>query len=286
MDINKLLTKLRTTNHEVISYRYHRIVKAINLYYWGIDSDTKNCRYVGSYGRGTAINNTSDIDIIVILPDTQFQRFSKYETNGQSALLQNVKLALGNTYSRTIAKGDGQVVIVEFYDGVKFEIVPSFKMNEILKYPDANNAGNWKECDPYEEIKAINLVNKYSNGKLKNLCRLARLWKETKNVNISGILLDTIAIEFVLSDKLEKFIDYKLFFTAFLLYLYSQNNRNFWIIYGSNDSIERNNMTFEDAALKSADECIKALEAEYYSKNIVLANEHWEKVFGNLVGEN
>lgn len=48
----ELISKdMRTT----ISYRYHKITKAINLEFWGSSSDTLHSLYVGSYGRGTAI---------------------------------------------------------------------------------------------------------------------------------------------------------------------------------------------------------------------------------------
>ena len=50
-----------------ISRRYHSITSAINKNFWNISSDTQHSFYVGSYGRGTAIN-TSDLDILVELP--------------------------------------------------------------------------------------------------------------------------------------------------------------------------------------------------------------------------
>ena len=58
----KISKELRDT----ITLRYKRITKAINSEFWGSDSDTAHSRYVGSYGRGTAID-TSDIDILVEL---------------------------------------------------------------------------------------------------------------------------------------------------------------------------------------------------------------------------
>ena len=43
-----------------ISERYKRMTKAINKAFWNSDSDTAHSLYVGSYGRGTAID-TSDL---------------------------------------------------------------------------------------------------------------------------------------------------------------------------------------------------------------------------------
>lgn len=44
----------------IISSRYKRITKSINQTFWGSNSETAHSYYVGSYGRGTAIN-TSDL---------------------------------------------------------------------------------------------------------------------------------------------------------------------------------------------------------------------------------
>ena len=45
-----------------ISLRYHTITKAVNREFWNSSSDVLHSLYVGSYGRGTAID-VSDVDI-------------------------------------------------------------------------------------------------------------------------------------------------------------------------------------------------------------------------------
>lgn len=50
----------------LISVRYKRITKAVNQTFWNSISDTAHSFYVGSYGRGTAIN-TSDLDVLIEL---------------------------------------------------------------------------------------------------------------------------------------------------------------------------------------------------------------------------
>jgi UTP:GlnB (protein PII) uridylyltransferase len=49
-----------------ISKRYHTVTAAINREFWNSISATQNSLYVGSYGRGTAINS-SDLDILILL---------------------------------------------------------------------------------------------------------------------------------------------------------------------------------------------------------------------------
>ena len=81
-----------------ISTRYHAITKRINTDYWNSFSDETHSFYVGSYGRDTEIL-TSDIDMLVQLPAETYQKFNAYSSNGQSALLQEVKNVLAKTYS-------------------------------------------------------------------------------------------------------------------------------------------------------------------------------------------
>lgn len=79
-----LVQNLRTDNDEVISARRRAITRRINLDFRSIDSETQYSRYVGSYGRGTAINGFSDVDLLVILPAEVYYRYNDYAFNGQS----------------------------------------------------------------------------------------------------------------------------------------------------------------------------------------------------------
>ena len=74
----------------LVSQRYKRITRAANSEFWGSDSETTHSLYVGSYGRGTAID-TSDIDMLVELPRVEYERYDRLKGNGQSRLLQTLK---------------------------------------------------------------------------------------------------------------------------------------------------------------------------------------------------
>lgn len=97
----------------LISLRYHTVTKAINKEFWNSTSDTLHSIYVGSYGRNTAID-TSDIDILVELPSSLFDRYNNLSGNSQSRLLQAVRNAILNTYPRSDVRADGQVVKIAF----------------------------------------------------------------------------------------------------------------------------------------------------------------------------
>ena len=78
---------------QLISKRYHTITRAVNKEFWNSTSDVDHSLYVGSYGRGTAID-TSDIDILLELPEEEYNRYDLVKGNGQSRLLQAVKDAI------------------------------------------------------------------------------------------------------------------------------------------------------------------------------------------------
>ncbi|RFU93726.1 hypothetical protein DYP60_13225 [Sphaerochaeta halotolerans] len=57
-----------------ISARYRTVTKASNSEFWNSTSETAHSLYVGSYGRGTAVD-TSDIDILLELPQAEYERY-------------------------------------------------------------------------------------------------------------------------------------------------------------------------------------------------------------------
>ncbi|MBP9996459.1 MAG: nucleotidyltransferase domain-containing protein [Lachnospiraceae bacterium] len=182
----------------LISTRYKRITKAVNSVFWNISSDTAHSFYVGSYGRGTAIK-TSDLDVLIELPEDEYDRFSNGSGNGQSRLLQAVKDAILETYPTTIVKGDGQVVVVKFSDDMKFEILPAFKNASVFgwdgtyKYPNTHMGGNWLSTNPKAEQDAMKGINEKSNGLLYDTCKHIRYIRDTNysSYELSGILIDT-----------------------------------------------------------------------------------------------
>lgn len=165
--------RISTDNIDAITYRYKRITKQINKDFWYSESETAHSLYVGSYGRDTE-THTSDIDVIVQLPYDIYVRYNNYYGNGQSALLQAVKASIAKTYT-SYMRADGQVIKIDFTDGINFEIVPAFINDDnSYSFPDTNSGGSWKITNPRPEIAAISSLNNTVNKNLKRLCRMAR----------------------------------------------------------------------------------------------------------------
>ena len=205
-------SRVSKNNHSIsqdtrslISKRYKRITKAVNTEFWNSNSETTHSCYVGSYGRGTAIN-TSDLDVLIELPDDEYDHFTSLTGNGPSRLLQAVKEAILETYPNTDVRGDGQVVVVNFSDGMRFEILPAFHNLDWIgdwdgtyKYPDSHMGGNWMTTDPKSEQYAMKQKNDYneSNGLLFDTCKHIRYVRAQNysSYHLSGILIDTFVYE-------------------------------------------------------------------------------------------
>ena len=269
-----------------IQNRYHQITKRINLDYWDSSSETQHSLYVGSYWRGTEIW-TSDIDVIVRLPYETYKKFNAYSSNGQSALLQEVKSVLQNTYSTSHIKGDGQVIGINFVDGINFEIVPAFINNDgSYTYPDTNDKGSWKITDPKKEIETMNSRNNETNKNLKRLCRMVRAWKEKCNVPISGILIDTLVYKFIGSYEYKdrSFLYYDYMSRDFFKYLKDiDENQEYWLAPGSCRYVWKNG-NFQSKALTAYNNAIEAIsyqEKEYFYS----AKQKWREIYGTKFPE-
>ena len=171
--------------------RIDRIKNKLDGHYYG--RNTKDSIIiVGSIGRFTAITKTSDYDVLYILPDEIFKRFDRYKGNGQSALLQDVKSIVKETYDKTDIRADGQVIDIMFKEGT-IELVPSFKQQDgSFIYPDSNNGGKWKYTKPIEEIQLAIRAKNNSSDLYNYLCFLLRQWKNHKGFAFKGLLIDTL----------------------------------------------------------------------------------------------
>ncbi|OQY87787.1 MAG: nucleotidyltransferase [Anaerolineae bacterium UTCFX2] len=268
-----------------ISTRYKNITRRLNSDYWTTTSDTAHSLYVGSYGRNTAIQGISDLDMIFQLPYSVYEQYNNYSGNGQSALLNAVKTSIEKTYSTTSIRADGQVILVPFNDGITFEVVPAFiNKDDSFTYPDSNNGGRWRTTNPKPEIEAIRSRNAVCNGNLILLCRMMRSWKNKWNVPIGGLLIDTLAYQFIESytyrDKSYLYYDY--FCRDFFKWMAEQDeNQEYWKAPGSGQYVYGKGL-FQYKANRCYNISLEAIAHETASpKQEWSAKQKWRDIFGN-----
>lgn len=274
--------KISSENKEKISSRYKKITKRLNSDFYNINSEFSNSLYVGSYWRDTDIH-VSDIDMLFILPVSIYKQYDKYDWNWQSALLQAVKISIEKTYSITKLKADGQVIIVPFNDNIIFEVVPCFENNDwSFTFPNTNNWWSWKTTNPKPEIKEIKDKNIDWNRNLKRLCRMWRAWKDKWNVSIWGLLIDTLAYNFLKNweHKDKSYTYYDWMSRDFFKYLKDQDvDKKYWLAVWSNQQVYRK-WKFEYSALRCYNISLDAIkyENDWYSAS---ATNKWKEIFWN-----
>ncbi len=271
----QLLNNLAIDNKEQISERYGEITCALNRTFRDTDSKTANSLQVGSYGRGTAIRGVSDLDMLYLMPAAAWER---YQNGRQSALLQDVKNAIKERYSRTEMWGDGQVVVVSF-GNQEIEVVPAFEQDDgSFKYPNTNNGGSWPITKPRNEMGAMLAMDRVKNGNLRCLCKMTRAWKNKHGVAMGGLLIDTLAYKFLDQtadyDK-KSYLYFDWMVRDFFKYLSDLPDQEFYLAPGSNQRVAVKKR-FQSKAKKAYNLCLKAIDAEGQAG----AAKKWKKVFG------
>lgn len=277
-------SNLQIPSGGTISSRYKAITRRLNTDFWITNSDISHSLYVGSYGRKTAIAGFSDLDMVFELPSSLYFQYDKYVGNGQSALLQAVRNSMRKTYSTSSVGGDGQVVVVSFQDGITFEVVPVFT-NKVgsFTFPDSNGGGSWKTTNPKPEIKAIKDRNTVCNNNLIPLCRMMRAWKKKWDVPIGGLLIDTLAYQFIENYEYrdKSYVYYDFMCRDFFNWMANQNSeQSHWKAPGSGQYVYGKGL-FQYKAKRCYNISVEAIGHETAeSKREWSAKQKWREIFG------
>jgi hypothetical protein len=181
------------------------VVSCLNRAYYGNSSETDHSFLVGSWGKNTAVRPPRDVDVYFLLPSAVYHRFHAYTQGRQSALLQEIKIILADTYPNTAMRGDGQVVVVNF-GSYSVEVVPAFETtttatNGDYLICDTNGGGRWKTATPWAEVRHIDAVDTVCAKNLRPLIRMLKTWQAVCSVPIKSFLLELLATEFIAQSR-------------------------------------------------------------------------------------
>ena len=273
------LNNLKVDNADQVSLRYGEITKSLNKKFRDTESETAYSLQVGSYGRYTGIKGISDLDMLYIMPKTEWDT---YKDGKQSQLLTDVKNAIKARYPKTDVRVDRLVVTVT-YTNFHIEVQPVFEKaddngNSYFHFPDTYNGGSWKKTKPRQEMEAIRDLNAQKNKNLRLLCKMARAWRNKQGVSMGGLLIDTLAYNFMKStnyydDKSYPYFDYLS--RDFFGYLAAEPDKDHYQAPGSNQDVKVKKK-FQKQAKEAYDNCIDAISAGGQES----AYKKWRKVFG------
>jgi hypothetical protein len=256
-----------------------RVVGSLNRAYYGHSSETDNGYLVGSWAKQTRVRPFSDIDVLFVLPWSEYWRFETHISNKQSNLLQDVRKNLLVTYPRTEIWGDRHVVTVEV-DGTLIEVVPAFALaNGQYWVCDTKENGRYKVADPAAEERALESAVA-PNENARQLTRLLKKWQLHNDVRIKSFQLERLAIEFMAQwhCRLHDRFWYDWMVRDFFAYMIDRANG--WVqMPGTGEWIELGSDWLSDAksaGFNAAVACIH--EQNNYGS---LAGDAWTEVFGN-----
>ncbi len=270
-----LLAKLSITNGDTISLRYGEITCALNQEFRDTDSKTANSLQVGSYGRWTAIEGISDLDMLYLVPAGSWET---YKDGGQYKLLSKTCEAIKARYPKTDVFVDRLVVRV-LYNDFHIEVQPVFKDTEgNYIYPDTNGDGSWKTTKPQLEMAAMSEFTDQKNKNLRHLCKMVRAWKNKHGIAMGGLLIDTLAYNFLKQTDVydtTSFSQYHTMVRDYFEYIGGLPDQDRYAALGSGQHVKVKKK-FQRKARKAVELCDEAIAAEGD------AGEHkkWRKVFG------
>lgn len=271
----QFLTNIKVENDAQIELRYGDITSALNKEFRDTESKTANNLQVGSYGRWTAIKGVSDLDMLYIVPSSQWD---KYKDGGQSALLERTKNAIKLRYPRTEVYVDRLVVRV-LYKDFHVEVQPVFELTDnSFRYPDSYSGGTWKNTKPRAEISAMTEFVSEKNKNLRRLCKMARAWKNKHGVGMGGLLIDTLAHNFLRDTKEyddKSYLYYDWMSRDFFKYLSELPKQDYYAALGSGQRV-RVKSNFQKPAKKAHELALKAIEAADKDNETA----RWQKIYG------
>ena len=116
---------------------------------------------------------------------------------------------------------------------------------------------------------------------MRHLCRMVRAWKDTWNVPMGGLLIDTLAYRFLIDWKYRNnsFTYYDWLTRDFFEYLSKvDDQQSYWYAIGSNQLIfPRGNFSYK--ALRAYNLAVEAVAFEEKDSEWS-ANQKWREIYG------
>lgn len=153
---------------------------------------------IGSYSRGCAIRQTSDLDLMIVLRRNEVMWGGSLVSS--DGVLERVRRDLASRFPNTALGRDGQAVVVDFADGRAIDVVPAYfgdaQATGWPVYRIPRGDGGWLPTAPDSHGKYLSEADRRSGGKLKNVARIAKYWRTTRETPVP---LSSFYVELVLA---------------------------------------------------------------------------------------
>lgn len=280
---DQFLTNIRLTSDQLADAKtkYDGVCKKIHDHYFSSEYDGSTKLLIGSYGKRTNIRPARDVDVIFILPASEYKQ-STTTYNYQSALLQKIRGILQEKYPQSDIKGDGSVVVVNFSNDHFIEVAPAIELtNDKFYIPITTGGGYWKLDDPRALYKFVNDSDNSTGGNTRNLIRMIKKWQDYCDVSIKSLVIEIRAVLFLIDyehkDKRLTYYDWMV--RDYFKQLIEKANNNYTLP-GLTEKIDYDGDSWKSKAESAYARAVKACEFES-AKDETSATEEWKKVFGD-----
>jgi hypothetical protein len=211
--------------------------------------------------------------MLYIMPSGKWEKYK----DKPYQLLRDTADAIQARYTSTTVYVDTLVVVCQ-YQNFKIEVQPVFEDEEGFWYPYTKGQGCYRVTKPRPELATTQQVNTDKNGNLRRLAKMTRAWKNKHGVGMGGLLIDTLAHNFLVSrteyDK-TALNSCGQMMRDFLSFLSEEPKKDRYAALGSGQHVKVHK-AFQSKAKKGLALADKALEAGEDAK----ANNRWRKLFG------
>ena len=264
--------RLTETQEEDAKTKYTGVCTKLHNSYYDTKYDGGTKFLFGSYKTKTNVRPLTikqDVDVLFKIPKETYEKFKDYESNGPSALLQEIRSLLKDHYTTTDKISAWvNVVLVQFANNThNVEVLPAFeKDDKTFIIPNSADGGRWDKFDPRKQIEDFKTSNLTTNRLTAELTRMIKTWRNTvSTINYSSHDLLNNVMKFLTNN----------YSTGANHSEYSNVVKDFFQFLKNNcdDTIKTHVQTALDRA-------IKALNYENENKPKE-ASEEWRKIFGN-----
>jgi hypothetical protein len=254
----------------------------LNRYYYGLASETANSFLIGSWGKGTQVRPSRDIDILFLLPANVWQRYEQRHGNKQSQLLQEVKDVLAATYPQTTMRADGQVISIPF-NTMPIEISPGFRWHDgRIMICDTNDGGRYKASTTAAEELQLGDSDRRWNGNTRALAQMLKQWQREYNVPMKSFVIERMALHFLdqWSHSRQDVFYYDWMVRDFFAWLLGFVNGH--LTMPMTGEVIQLGGEWHVRAERAHSNAVSACQYEYTNSG-ALAGEHWQKMFGTMI---
>lgn len=194
--------------------KYKWVCKKLHEHFYENIKYTWDTKFLfGSYKNKTNIipfTEDQDVDVLFKLNKEIFNKYDEYESNWQSALLQDIrKILLDSKYSLwEKPKAWWKVILVKTSDWThNIELLPAFEENDwSFIIPNSEDWGKWEKFNPREEVQKFKDSNSNTNWFTASLIRMVKSWRNNNStLSLKSYRIEKYSIDFLDSyDKSNK----------------------------------------------------------------------------------